>query len=104
MKFINPIYLIESENSTSDEKGDIISFSKERKVLAHISSIKQSEFYQAQANGLKPEITFIIRSFEYSGEMAIRQGKKKYKLLRSFNRSDGNTELVCIGVVNNGST
>lgn len=103
MKFINPIYLIESENSISDDNGDSITIPKERKVLAHISSIKQSEFYQAQVNGLKPEIVFIIRSFEYNGEMTIRQGIKKYKLLRAFNRIDGNTELVCIGVVNNAS-
>lgn len=104
MRFINPIYLIESENSTSNDNGDIINIAKERKVLAYISSIKQSEFYQAQANGLKPEITFIIRSFEYKGEMSIRQGNKKYKLLRAFNRADGNVELVCVGVVNNGNS
>lgn len=104
MKFINPIYLIESENSTSDDNGDIITIPKERKVLAHISSIKQSEFYQAQSNGLKPEIAFIIRSFEYNGEKSIRQGKKKYRMLRSFNRADGNIELVCIGDINNAST
>ncbi|WP_300386568.1 phage head closure protein [Clostridium sp.] len=100
MQFINPLYLIVNTNSV-DEIGDITITPTERKVLAHITSIKQSEFYQAQANGLKPEITFIIRSFEYKNEKFARQGNRIYKVLRSYDRSDGNVELVCIGVVNN---
>lgn len=103
MQFINPIYLIDNDNSTSDDNGDALLIQKERKVLAHISSIKQSEFYQAQANGLKPEVTFIIRSFEYKGEKLVRQGNKNYKILRAYDRVDGNMELVCIGAVNNAS-
>ena len=104
MQFINPIYLVENQNCTSDDNGDIKNNPIQRKVLADIESIKQTEFYQAQANGLKPEITFIVRSFEYKGEKNIKHGEKNYKLLRSFERLDGFTELVCIGVVNNVSS
>jgi SPP1 family predicted phage head-tail adaptor len=100
MQFINPLYLIVNVNNV-DDIGDATATPVERKVLAHITSIKQSEFYQAQANGFKPEITFIIRSFEYKSEKFVRQGNKVYRVLRSYDRSDGNVELICIGVVNN---
>lgn len=103
MQFINPLYLIVKTNLV-DGIGDVITTPIERKVLAHITSIKQSEFYQAQANGFKPEITFIIRSFEYKGEKLVRRNDKFYKILRTYDRSDGNVELVCIGVVNNGDS
>lgn len=103
MQFINPIHLITYVNNV-DDIGDIISMPIERKVLADISSIKQSEFYQAQANGLKPEFTFIIRAFEYRGEESVKYGNKTYRILRTYDRLDGNIELTCIGAVNNASS
>lgn len=103
MQFINPIYLITYGNNV-DDIGDTISTPIKRKVLADISSIKQSEFYQAQANGLKPEFTFIIRTFEYKGENSVQHGNKMYRILRTYDRLDGNIELTCIGAVNNAST
>lgn len=103
MQFINPIHLITYVNNV-DDIGDIISMPIERKVLADISSIKQSEFYQAQANGLKPEFTFIIRAFEYRGEESVKYGNKTYRILRAYDRLDGNIELTCIGAVNNASS
>lgn len=103
MQFINPIHLITYVNNV-DDIGDIISTPIERKVLADISSIKQSEFYQAQANGLKPEFTFIIRAFEYRGEESVKYSNKTYRILRTYDRLDGNIELTCIGAVNNASS
>lgn len=103
MQFINPIHLITYVNNV-DDIGDIISTPIERKVLADISSIKQSEFYQAQANGLKPEFIFIIRAFEYRGEESVKYGNKTYRILRTYDRLDGNIELTCIGAVNNASS
>lgn len=103
MQFINPIHLITYVNNV-DDIGDIISTPIERKVLVDISSIKQSEFYQAQANGLKPEFTFIIRAFEYRGEESVKYGNKTYRILRTYDRLDGNIELTCIGAVNNASS
>ena len=103
MQFINPVYLITEINDVNDI-GDTISTTIERKVLAHITSIKQSEFYQAQAIGLKPEITFIVRRFEYKEEQSLNYNERKYIVLRTYDRNDGNIELICIGAVNNGTT
>lgn len=95
MKFINPIYLITKtyKPSTLSDQGTVEEV--QRKVLASLSSVRQSEFYQAQVAGLKPEIVFEIRSFEYKGEDIILYNNKRYKLIRTYNKQDGTTELVC---------
>lgn len=102
MQFTNPIYLI-IEKCEIDEYGDKIPSEDTRRVLAHISSVKQSEFYQAHASGFKPEIVFVLRNFEYKGEGSLKYNDKKYKVIRSYNKDDGNVELVCTGAVNNAS-
>lgn len=102
MKFINPIYLISVSEKVNDV-GDLIPAEKEKKVLAHVQSVRQTEFYQASASGFKPEVTFIIRNFEYNDEKFIRLKDKKYKVIRTFSREDGYLEITCIGAVNNAS-
>lgn len=103
MKFLNPIHLITCVNRTN-EVGDLICDETERKVLAHMESIKQSEFYKAKAVGLKPEYVFKIRSFEFKYEEKLRYRGKVYRILRVYTRNDGITELICIGDINNAIT
>ncbi|MBS5886295.1 phage head closure protein [Clostridium tertium] len=94
MQFINPIYLV----SMIYEENNIGSYSpkeEKRKVLSSISSVKQSEFYQAQISGLKPEIVFKIRSFEYKGEESVIYNNKKYDVIRTYNTLEGIIEIVC---------
>jgi SPP1 family predicted phage head-tail adaptor len=90
-----------SESKVVDEYGDLESKETERSVFAELRSVGQSEFYQAQALGLKPEIKFVLSDYlEYQGEQKLRfQGfgeteEKEYAVLRTFR--NGNTlELVC---------
>lgn len=90
-----------SESRVVDEYGDLVSEETERSVFAELKSIGQSEFYQAQALGLKPEIKFILPDYlEYKGEKKLRfqdfgeEEEKEYTVLRTFR--NGNTlELVC---------
>ena len=94
MQFINPIHLI-SVTYEENNIGSYLPVEKERKVLASISSVKQSEFYQAQVSGLKPEIVFKIRSFEYKGEEIVLYNNKKYDVIRTYNTLEGIIEIVC---------
>ncbi len=104
MRFINPIYLITQTNKTINEVGDLLYENKERKVLAHKESTRQSEFYQAQAVGIKPEITFIIRFFEYKNEEKLKYNNKIYNILRAYDKGNGTIEIICVGDVNNATT
>lgn len=94
MQFINPIYLI-AVTYEENNLGSYLPVEKTRKVLASISSVKQSEFYQAQISGLKPEIVFKIRSFEYKNEKMILYKNKKYDIIRTYTTLEGILEIVC---------
>lgn len=94
MQFINPIYLI-SITYEVDNIGSSIPIEEKRKVFSSISSVRQSEFYQAQISGLKPEMVFKMRSFEYQGEGLVLYNNKKYNVIRTYSNSEGITELVC---------
>lgn len=94
------IYLVD-ETKSVNEYGDITVVNTERMVYAELKSITQSEFYQAQATGLKPEIKFVLPDFlEYKGEKVAKYtayGKEEpelYTVLRTY-RNNFQLELVC---------
>ncbi len=77
---------------------DIITISG-RNVQADKKSIRQNEFYQAAAMGLRPEIMFIVRTAEYNGERELAYEGKVYTIIRTFDRDDEMTEIICEGAV-----
>ena len=95
----NIIKLI-AESSTVDEYGDTVATQTERTIFAEVKSIGQSEFYQAQAVGLKPEIKFVIADFyDYQNEKILRYApfngeEDTYTILRTY-RTNNRLEIVC---------
>lgn len=100
---------------TIDEIGNEIITTTERSVLCKLKDIGSREFYDAQVAGLKPEIEFIIHSFEYEGEKEVIFKGVKYQVIRTYqNHQQRNTrgdeinlageeiELTCEKVVGNG--
>lgn len=89
-----------SEAKTVDEYGDSVVTETKRNVFAELKSIGQSEFYQAQAVGLKPEIKFVIADFlDYQNEQKILYApfngtEEEYTVLRTY-RTGNSLELVC---------
>lgn len=96
----NEIIILISENKTVDEYGDTIVTETERTVFAELKSIGQSEFYQAQAVGLKPEIKFVLPDFlEYNNEKKLKYApfnaeEEVYTVIRTY-RNNNELELVC---------
>jgi len=93
------VKLVTIANTTNDA-GDLISSPTEREVMANKKSVRQSEFYQAMAIGLKPEVVFELRTVEYDGETLLSHGDKEYRIIRSYARDDEWTELTCTSLVN----
>lgn len=92
-----------SETHSENAMGDVITANTLKQVFANKKSIRQSEFYQAHSSGLKPEIMFEIRAIDYSGEKSIQYDGKRYSIIRQFSKNGEIVELICEGVVNNGS-
>jgi len=85
----------------TDEYGDTVETVSEREVFAELRSIGQSEFYQAQALGMKPELKFVLSDYlDYSGEKVLKYqeyGSNKeetYRVIRTF-RKGYELEIVC---------
>jgi SPP1 family predicted phage head-tail adaptor len=83
-----------------NDMGDIIETPVEREVFADKQSIRQSEFYQAAATGLRPELMFVVRSIDYNQEPKLKHGDKTYTIIRTYDKDGELTELICHGVVN----
>lgn len=103
MKFINPCYLL-SEIASVDEIGDRKISTTERKVLCHIASIGQKEFYEAHMSGMKPEFKLVIRAIEYQGEKALVHNGVECRIIRTYDRQNGIIELTCTRGVNSERT
>lgn len=89
-----------SRTDIVNKYGDTVSTFTEKQVFAEVKSVGQTEFYQAQAIGLKPEIKFIIADFaDYGGEKQLKYKpfggtEQTYDILRTY-RNKINLEIVC---------
>lgn len=109
MTFDYELILIGSESGEND-MGDPILIPTRKSILCDVQSVTRSEHYQAAANGLKPEIVFVVNKYDYEGEKQVEFEGKSYNVIRTYipkrSRDIGDfetLELVCEGVVNIGN-
>ncbi len=88
-----------------DDYGDTVTLDHERDVFCDEISISHNEFYQAQANGFKAEIKFILPDYlEYQNEDIVKytrfgEEEEEYTVIRTY-RNNNELELVCKRGVN----
>lgn len=100
MLFKDVIELV-GEKDGENAMGDPITVPTYREVFANKKGIRQSEFYQAHAAGLKPELMYEISEHDYEGEKQIRVDYTKlYNIIRTYPAKDERLELICEGMVN----
>ncbi|KUP24916.1 phage head closure protein [Paenibacillus sp. DMB5] len=99
---LNHLITLIGTTSDSNAMGDAILNLAQRETHAARNSVRQSEMYQAVGSGLKPEIMFTVRETEYAGETKLKYEGKTYQIIRSYQRPDRMTELICTGLVNGG--
>lgn len=99
MLFRDVIGLI-SVTTIENDMGDMIDVETKREVFADKKSVRQNEFYQAQATGLRPELMFVVRTIEYGQEPKLEFDSKMYNIIRVYDKDGELTELVCQGLVN----
>lgn len=91
-----------SEETTYDEIGNPVVIETRRPVLCNVNSIGGREFYEAAAQGLKPEIEFVVHRYEYNGEQKVEFEGEKYTVIRTYATGFEEIELTCEKDVGNG--
>ncbi len=96
----NDVIKLVKFTETTNEVGDLVKYRTERDTFVNIKSVGQSEFYQAQAAGLKAEIKFEIADYyDYEDEKLVNYHGRDYRIIRTY-RNGLKLELVCEGGVN----
>lgn len=101
MQSWNVIKLVSQLCTTSvDSYGDDVYTEIKTSVYAECRSISQSEFYQAQTAGFKPEIKFVLTtSRDYNGQKEIIFNGVRYKVLKTYIPPNDSIEITCYGGV-----
>ena len=61
--------------------------------------MKRNEFYQAQAQGYRPELCVEIKELDYDGEGHFEYGGKMYRIIRTYPVKNECLELICQALV-----
>lgn len=85
---------------TVDDAGDIVEQETTTTIFCNELSVGQSEYYQAMANGFKPEIKLKIHRLEYNNQKKAEYNGIKYDVIRTYANDNETVELVLGGGVN----
>jgi SPP1 family predicted phage head-tail adaptor len=98
----NEVDLLTIKNDV-DDIGDVVETVTRNTIFCNEKSISQSEFYQAHAQGLKPQIKLVIKVADYNKEQVVEYEGVRYRVLRTFKSSSEDIELVLDGDIYGGS-
>lgn len=69
-----------------DEDGNLTSETR-RDVFCKLESVGRSEFYQAQATDLRPELVFVLADYyDYEGEFLCIYEGTWYRVIRTYRK------------------
>lgn len=78
---------------TLDENGNVTA-EERREVFCRLRSVGRTEFYQAQATDLRPELVFVLPDYlEYADEYLCIYNDTWYRVIRTY-RTGQELELV----------
>lgn len=89
------IILLTDIGSETDENGIEIDVFEETSVFGRECSIRGSEFYEAQRQGIKLSAMFIIKPYEYDYQTQLKYEDNIYKVERTYKKDTENLELIC---------
>lgn len=70
-----------------------------RKIFCDEQGIKRNEFYQAKAQGYKPELCLVIKKTEFNNESHIEYNEIMYRIIRAYPVKNECLELICTSLV-----
>lgn len=93
--------LVRSKNDIGDIVEQVV---YEDEIFCNEKSVRASEFYQAQAIGMKPEIVLEVNAIDYDKQKYVLYDEEEYKVLRTYKTSPERIELTLIRGVNDGDS
>lgn len=100
MNFDNIVLLVGKAENGKNSYGEIVFKEQITKLFCQKKSVKQSEFFQAAANGFKPEIVLEVNSFEYQNQGTCYFEGQKFKIYRAYPiKNTERTELYLTAIV-----
>ena len=94
--FFRDVITLVGTTDSDNSIGDYISSETTTDVFADKVSVRQSEFYQGMAQGMRPELAFRIRSIDYSNQKLINYNSKRYEVIRTYD-IDGELMDIIVG-------
>lgn len=74
----------------------------ETPILCRLNSVGRSEFYNAAASGLRPELIFTVHGYEYNGQKLVKFEGTQYRVIRTYGVDFEEIELTCEKVAADG--
>lgn len=71
----------------------------EKMVFCNSKGVKRSEFYQAQAQGYRPELCVEVKEIDYEKETHFKYEGTMYRIIRTYPVHDEALEIVCQALV-----
>ena len=71
-----------------------------REVFCNEKGVKRNEFYQAQAQGYRPELCVEIKAIDYNRENHFEYNGVMYRVIRTYPVKNECLELICQALVN----
>ncbi len=100
MYFSNIGYLCK-ETETLDSMRRPYNVYTKKKVFCSSKGVKRNEFYQAQAQGYRPELCVEIKELVYNDETHFEFKGKMYRIVRTYPVKNECLELICQALVIN---
>lgn len=72
---------------------------EKREVFCNEKGVKRNEFYQAQAQGYRPELCIEIKALEYNKEGHFEYDGTMYRVIRTYPVKNECLELICQALV-----
>ncbi|MBQ2775163.1 MAG: phage head closure protein [Clostridia bacterium] len=91
--------ILTKTTSSQDSDGYLIEAPKSKEMWAHCQSATSKEFFAAMQAGVTVSAVYCIRAEMYDpGYEYLADGKRRFKIVRAYNRQDGIVELICGGI------
>lgn len=72
---------------------------EKQEVFCNEKGVKRNEFYQAQAQGYRPELCIEIKALDYNREGHFEYDGTMYRIIRTYPVKNECLELICQALV-----